>query len=297
MLSNPQTVLQQRQRLHRRQNSTPVTYEAMKVPTIQTSGLQRAHSHRRGQSLDQRSPIRRPRSTQESVSITNRVNEQQILREAQQQRILRPGQRYQPLQSPQCGTQFSEANYHSMNGMPLDTSMYDDPRTMNPYLQPSASVHFANNMPLSPGMQMASSGGYEGIGLGLDENAGHQYFQQNQNLLYDMSNDDGTDVRRMSQPELQAYTQRPVTPTHQTNNGKAPRRLEKRSELTLPSPNALDASNDPFQAHQRSNPVCKKRSIFSDETLYRRDNQSFATSTDAKGSILAEHLRRSDYSP
>ena len=219
MLSNPPTVLQQRQRLHhRRQNSTPVTMEALKVPTIQAPGLQRQNSHLRGQSLDQRSPIRRPRSQQESVSITNRLNEQQILREAQQQRLARPGQRYQQTQSPQCGIQFEEPNYQTMNDMPMDTNMYNN-STVDNLLQQSAGMQYANQMPVSPGMQMPGSNNYEGIGLGLDENAGHHYFQQAHHYMYDMPNSDGRDMRRMSQPELQSYVQRPVTPVQQATTG------------------------------------------------------------------------------
>ncbi|KAL2410972.1 hypothetical protein ABEF95_003672 [Exophiala dermatitidis] len=60
MMSNPPSSLQQRQRLHRRQNSTPVVaFEAMKVSANMPP--QRQNSHRRGQSFDQqqRSPIRK----------------------------------------------------------------------------------------------------------------------------------------------------------------------------------------------------------------------------------------------
>ncbi|EXJ88910.1 hypothetical protein A1O3_01974 [Capronia epimyces CBS 606.96] len=59
MMSNPPSSLQQRHRLHRRQNSTPVVaFEAMKVSTNMLP--QRQNMHRRGQSVDQqRSPIRK----------------------------------------------------------------------------------------------------------------------------------------------------------------------------------------------------------------------------------------------
>ncbi|PQE20629.1 c2h2 transcription factor swi5 protein [Rutstroemia sp. NJR-2017a BBW] len=77
MLSNPTNNLQNRHRQHRRQNSTPTAFDAVKVnnlPTVQK------HGHRRGMSLDTR---RRPTSPQVHTHI---------LRETQQQRLVRPGQ-------------------------------------------------------------------------------------------------------------------------------------------------------------------------------------------------------------
>ncbi|RDW73905.1 hypothetical protein BP5796_07347 [Coleophoma crateriformis] len=81
MLSNPNNNLQNRQRLHRRQNSTPNAFEAAKVNAL--PNLQRHGSHRRGISLDQR---RRQTPPQDYTHI---------LRETQQQRLVRPGQQYQ----------------------------------------------------------------------------------------------------------------------------------------------------------------------------------------------------------
>lgn len=94
MLSNPTNNLHNRQRQHRRQNSTPTAFEPVKasnLPNIQ----QRHGGHRRGMSLDQR---RRPTPPQEyMVSNTNtgyQTTQQHILREAQQQRLARPGQQF-----------------------------------------------------------------------------------------------------------------------------------------------------------------------------------------------------------
>ncbi|BDD56983.1 Metallothionein expression activator [Monascus purpureus] len=56
MLSHPRSSLQDRHRRHRRQISTPTLLEAGKVPNLPTPALQRFQTHRRGQSLDQRSP-------------------------------------------------------------------------------------------------------------------------------------------------------------------------------------------------------------------------------------------------
>ena len=93
MLSNPASNLQNRQRQHRRQNSTPTAFAPVKVNTL--PNIQR-HAHRRGMSLDQR---RRQTPPQEiTVSTTNnqgyQTTQQHILRETQQQRLARPGQHF-----------------------------------------------------------------------------------------------------------------------------------------------------------------------------------------------------------
>ncbi|KAI1385798.1 uncharacterized protein F4822DRAFT_414180 [Hypoxylon trugodes] len=119
MLSNPpQGGLQARNRQHRRQNSTPTGFEATKIATNlpnmhqQHQQQQRSRmSHRRGMSLDTRrqqfqqrqqqrqqqmqSPTIPPR--QEFTTVSNATNntgsitQQHVLREAQPQRIARPG--------------------------------------------------------------------------------------------------------------------------------------------------------------------------------------------------------------
>lgn len=108
MLSNPNNNLHQRQRQHRRQNSTPTAFEAAKVPLLPQ--FQRPTSHRRGMSLDQRPRPRRQISPQETVSNTNpgfqQPQQQHILREAQQQRLTRPGQK-----SPQYSDFGEDENY------------------------------------------------------------------------------------------------------------------------------------------------------------------------------------------
>lgn len=93
MLSNPTNNLHNRQRQHRRQNSTPTAFESVKVNNL--PNIQR-HAHRRGMSLDQR---RRQTTTQElTVSTTNNrgypTTQQHIMRETQQQRLARPGQQF-----------------------------------------------------------------------------------------------------------------------------------------------------------------------------------------------------------
>ncbi|KAI3318106.1 hypothetical protein HD806DRAFT_513127 [Xylariaceae sp. AK1471] len=112
MLSNPPpSGLHARQRQHRRQNSTPTAYETLKIapnlPNIQQQSPLRPHqhqhqqrprvSHRRGMSLDTRRQMVQSHTRQEfnMVSTTNNTGlantPQQVVREAQQQRIARPG--------------------------------------------------------------------------------------------------------------------------------------------------------------------------------------------------------------
>ena len=93
MLSNPTNNLQNRQRQHRRQNSTPTAFESVKVSNLRN--IQR-HAHRRGMSLDQR---RRPITPQEfTVNTTDNqgylTTQQHSLQETQQQRLARPGHQY-----------------------------------------------------------------------------------------------------------------------------------------------------------------------------------------------------------
>ena len=92
MLSNPTKNLHNRQRQHRRQQSTPNAFEPVKATNL--PNIQRHNSHRRGMSLDQRR--RRTPPQEYMVSNTNpgyqTTQPQHILRETQQQRLARPGQ-------------------------------------------------------------------------------------------------------------------------------------------------------------------------------------------------------------
>ncbi|KAI1174474.1 hypothetical protein F4777DRAFT_381574 [Nemania sp. FL0916] len=116
MLSNPPAGgLHARNRQHQRQNSTPATYGTIKIapnlPNIQPGPLrpqqqqqqqqqpqqQRSRvSHRRGMSLDtRRETLAQRRQQHGTVSNTNNTGSantsQHVMREAQQQRIARPG--------------------------------------------------------------------------------------------------------------------------------------------------------------------------------------------------------------
>lgn len=112
MLSHPpRGGLQARNRQHRRQNSTPTGYETMKIASNLPNNMHLHHqqrqqsrmAHRRGMSLDTRrqqhhqmqSPTVPQRQEFQPVSnatnITGSITSQHVLREAQQQRMPRPG--------------------------------------------------------------------------------------------------------------------------------------------------------------------------------------------------------------
>ncbi|OTA99713.1 hypothetical protein M426DRAFT_27253 [Hypoxylon sp. CI-4A] len=100
MLSNPpQGALHARTRQHRRQNSTPTGYEmkiATNLPNMHPHQQQQQRarmSHRRGMSLDtRRQQLQQRHQMQSSPTIPTRQDFQtHVLREAQQQRIARPG--------------------------------------------------------------------------------------------------------------------------------------------------------------------------------------------------------------
>ena len=216
MMSNPPSVLQQRQKLHRRPNSTPVAFEALKVPTLPPT-IQRHNLHRRGQSLDHRSPTRSAnRQTGSTVSITNTGSAtigQQILREAQQQNIARPGQRNQSPVPPQCGI-FQDHD--------IDHNELYNSTTMNAILQEQSSLQVASPLQqfFSQDLYMPSPVGFEDMDSNVDQNT-QLYFQSTHNVRQSFD-DEMMNERRMSQPDLQMYgQQRPTTPAQQMNSGKS----------------------------------------------------------------------------
>ena len=243
MMSNPNAALQPREKLHQRQNSTPVAFEGTKMPNLQPPP--RHYAHRRGQSLDQsRSPIRRPnQQTGSVVSITNlgSTHGQQILREAQQQKLARPGQRNETATTSQCSlyplsTQFNpDAMYNTNNNT-----------TMNTMIQSPGDMQIAHSPFYTQEMNMPMSAGFDGIGIGLDENSQH-YFQPSHHLRQDLANA-MMDGRRMSQPDLQLYAeQRPFTPAQQINTGIFLQVGDRACILTMTGRWPLTPATTPFK--------------------------------------------------
>lgn len=214
-MSSTPSSLQQRQRLHRRQNSTPVASEAMKVPALPPSQQRPFNVHRRGHSFDQRTPIRRQHAGMVSIANLGSIQQgHQILREAQQQRIARPGQQQQQQQqmeipgSPQCGVLAP-----SLQSAP--SSPYENMTTMNTILQNAGSMSIVHSPYFIPDVNMPMSNGLAGVGISVDENS-LQYIHHMQAIDMGILPE-----RRQSQPELRIQTdQRPFTPTNQIQTGK-----------------------------------------------------------------------------
>ncbi|KAB8292940.1 hypothetical protein EYC80_007304 [Monilinia laxa] len=80
---------------YRRQNSTPTAFDAVKANNLPP--VQR-HAHRRGMSLDTRPrPIQQQDQLVSNTNIGYQTTPQHILRETQQQRLVRPGQQPFPI--------------------------------------------------------------------------------------------------------------------------------------------------------------------------------------------------------
>jgi hypothetical protein len=86
MLSNPTNNLRNRQRQHQQQNSKPTAFDSVKVHNL--PNIQKHGTHCRGKSSPQDS---NPAST---TNQGYQSTQQHILRETQQQRLVRPGQQF-----------------------------------------------------------------------------------------------------------------------------------------------------------------------------------------------------------
>lgn len=205
MTSNPPSSLQSRQRLHQRQNSIPVALEAMKVQIPPNPARQAMH--RRGQSYDMsRSPIRRHQRTGSAVSMNTNLG-QHILREAQQQRIARPGQQQiQPRIDTSIAQQYGGYPPQSLPGTPYEMTMNAFMSAPQNMMQHPQYQNMHMQIPHCSPNQFAVMENMQG------------YFQP----MHPM--DDGQIMpnvdRSTSQPDLRIHTGlRPYTPTHQIQTG------------------------------------------------------------------------------
>jgi regulatory protein SWI5 len=217
MLSNSTNNLQNRQRQHRRQNSTPTAFESVKVNNLPK--IQR-HAHRRGMSLDQR---RRQTTPQEiTVSTTNnqgyQTTQQHILRETQQQRLARPGQQFtnfdngenyvnSPIVTPNrqsfdAGNQYRErpSSQYSYSG-PINTVINVDPSNYG-----GNDFNLFSSDALTPSAYLDFSAGFDGM-----PNSGSNSRRSSGRRI------SGGIVDRVAQFENLALKspQRPITPPNQ----------------------------------------------------------------------------------
>ena len=189
----------------------------MKVPVLPATQQRPVNIHRRGHSFDQRSPIRRQHTGMVSIANVGTIHQhgQQILREAQQQRIVRPGQQPQQQQidlpgSPHCGVSIPVSH-------PGPEASYDHMTTMNNIMQHGGHIQYAHAPYYIPDINMPTPINMDGFGMPVDEN-NMQYFNpmhaSYMNILPE---------RRQSQPDLHIQTElRPLTPTNQLQTGKQP---------------------------------------------------------------------------
>ena len=260
MLSNPSSSLLQRQRQHRRQNSTPTALQAPKVPLLPTNiplqqnGSQKTHSHRRGQSLDLRPSQSTPRLTNslhhslqddsQSVSMNPRLQllrrqqqQQHVLRETQQQRLLRPGQ---PQQAPAFGLpsgqgfeapppDYFEACLSTSNdlGSHIPFFVQQDPVLRNHLAQSQSSGRLGlgplpDNTSFDTDCYQDNVAAYlDGCNFDFDENL------RSSRREYDGKTPGGSGLKRTQSQRLEAtkrwsrdQMQRPSTPPQQSTTGQ-----------------------------------------------------------------------------
>jgi hypothetical protein len=137
MLSSPSPSPQKRQRLHRRQNSTPTALEAAKGQNLPAPGMRRYAMHRRGLSLDHQSPNRQPLQTVPDGSSCAATNTELYrnpheLREAQRKRLTRSGHSYSDQSStPMSSTDGCQAVCQSdMHSLTNQSSSENHPGTV-----------------------------------------------------------------------------------------------------------------------------------------------------------------------
>ena len=223
MLSNPTNNLHNRQRQHRRQQSTPTAFEPVKVPNLPS--LQRHGSHRRGMSLD----LRRRQSPPQEHNNTNQgytTTPQHILQETQPQRLTRPGpsQQYTNYNNDENYLQSPAVTPHRQS---FDTGMYRGEQNQYTYSGPINTMNvnpsafhggndfnlFSNDAILTPFMDFSS------VLEGETFNGGHSRSSSNASNGRRIS---GGIVDRVAQFEQMALKSphRPTTPPNQHVSSK-----------------------------------------------------------------------------
>ncbi|KAI9735967.1 MAG: hypothetical protein M1834_001433 [Cirrosporium novae-zelandiae] len=240
MLSNPSSSQLQRQRQHRRQRSTPAAFEVPKIPLLPASPLQRNGSHRRGLSLDQRSPRKTHFTPGEQqgngkVSITNiglQQQDQHIVRETQQHRPNRPGQpQGQPVfQQNTVEAQgnaflpdpFIDQQFHSGSGSLNDTLYTNSP------IAPNSDS--GNQLSFEAQLQMYmphSASGYlnDGLGLEFDNVINNGKMQRSQSAMA-LSGTAGFELAHKRRGSVQSergwQNDRPLTPPSRNSTSYFP---------------------------------------------------------------------------
>jgi regulatory protein SWI5 len=258
MLSNPPpSGLQNRQRQqHRRQNSTPTAFETMEIanslPTLPPHQQPRPQqgrprvSHRRGMSLDtRRQQIQSPTFRQEfhqtvSEHTNTGHNTQHVLREAQQQRIARPGpqQAYANLASdenylisPHATPQMQGFEGQCFDGLPasqpmnmpfdmyngqLNTMMKKNPEGFSHGMPASQDFELFPNSAISTPTFMNFSESAAGAAAWMSEGEGSDSRRSSRRI----SNGIMDRVSKFENMGTEGPQQKPITPPNQNANGK-----------------------------------------------------------------------------
>lgn len=251
MLSNPTNNLHNRQRQHRRQNSTPTAFDSVKVHNL--PNIQRHGAHRRGMSLDQRPRQNSPQDNN-PVSTTNQgyqTTPQHILRETQQQRLACPGQEFttfdndenylnSPIVTPHrpsfdagCTTQYRDngaSSPYTYNG-PVNSITNVD---LNQFNGNNDFNLFSNDSSLTPSAFLDFSGGFESSNQ-VQSNGNSRRSSAGRRIS-------GGIVDRVAQFENLALKSpaRPITPPNQNVSGYFP-------------PTPVDTPYDRMVKYQKTN--------------------------------------------
>ncbi|KAI9878680.1 MAG: hypothetical protein M1830_010828 [Pleopsidium flavum] len=266
MLSNQTSNLQQRQRQHRRQNSTPNAFDAPKVPLLPATAIQRHGSHRRGLSLDQ--PIQqqeqRRKSQQDDRTVSTnqglQQQQQQILREAQQQRLARPGQQhntnYPATHGRQCTIQLQlPLNEPSPGtGLPND-ALYEQHNIVNHSINGSGNRlggAIQGTTQFSPFPSTTSAGCLDGFGLGQEADVKFQAVVGERltpnGSTGSINNREGWSLH----PDWHAQQRRPRTPPDQSSSSYFPMTpaTTPSNKKAYPSVNCCTAQSSPVKGEE-----------------------------------------------
>ena len=230
MLSNPTTNLQNRQRQHRRQNSTPSAFEPVKVNSLPT--IQRHGSHRRGMSLDTRRRRQTPPQDNTGRNTNNlgyQTTQQHIVQEAQQHRLARQGQQFatydndenylhspivtqrRQLSDTGCTTHYEEddnASQYTYSG-PVNMTININPSNFNGANDFSL---FSNDGSLTPSAFLDFSAGFEHSNSDMPSSENHSRRSSGGRRI---SGGIVDRVTRFEQLASQLSEKRPMTPPNQ----------------------------------------------------------------------------------
>ena len=226
MLSTQSPNLQPQQ--HRRQNSTPTPIGNTKVSVLPAYKSSNG-AHRKGLSVDQSvypRPQRKLLPQEDNEGNTNQGihrQQQQILREAQQQRIGQPG-----LQQQQYTNEYQE--YQSTSGIQTTTNLEFDPGSLTDTLSENQSASFdlalsgllytsknEDNQFYQTFGASSSAGHLDGFGLEAEETNLHLLNSQYANSQVQMDIQIQNHINEtLLQSDLMDGLQRPCTPPRQT---------------------------------------------------------------------------------